>query len=89
MMVVNGNEIGDIVRFHRKRSGLSQSELARIAGVGKTAVFDIEKGKNTIQLDTIFKIFRALNVHVDLQSPLMESYLKQRPESGGVSSAKS
>jgi transcriptional regulator with XRE-family HTH domain len=39
------NEIGNIIRFHRKKSGLTQKALADIAGVGKTVVFDIENGK--------------------------------------------
>jgi HTH-type transcriptional regulator/antitoxin HipB len=44
---------GALVRACRKKVGLSQAELARLAGVGKTVVFDIEKGKTTIRHITV------------------------------------
>ena len=60
-----------VIRNHRKSAGLSQHRLAEIAGIGKTAVFDIEKGKETIQLDTLRKILKVLNIKVQLISPLL------------------
>jgi HTH-type transcriptional regulator / antitoxin HipB len=59
------------IRQHRKIAGLSQLQLAELAGVGKTVVFDLEKGKETIQLDTLRKILMALNIKVQLISPIM------------------
>lgn len=66
-------DIGDIVKYHRKKAGLSQKALANIAGIGKTVVFDIEKGKETIKLDTLRKILKVLNIKVLLTSPLMDN----------------
>ncbi|MDP2207891.1 MAG: helix-turn-helix domain-containing protein [Bacteroidota bacterium] len=66
--------IAQIIRYHRKKAGLNQGELAKLAGVGKTAVFDIEKGKETIQFDTIRKILYALNILIKLDSSLMQDY---------------
>lgn len=63
--------LANIIRQHRKAAGLSQLQLAEMAGVGKTVVFDIEKGKQTIQLDTLRKILTVLNIKVQLNSPLM------------------
>jgi y4mF family transcriptional regulator len=71
-------EIASLVRFHRKKSGLSQAALAKLAGVGKTAVFDAEKGKETIQLDTLRKIFRILNITMKFESPLMTQYDREK-----------
>lgn len=62
--------IAEIVRYHRKKSGLSQKELAKLAGVGKTVVFDIENGKTSIRLDTLQKILKILNIKLQLMSPL-------------------
>ena len=59
------------LRHHRKSAGLSQLRLAEMAGIGKTAVFDIEKGKETVQLDTLRKILKVLNIKVQLNSPLL------------------
>ena len=72
------NEIGDIVRFHRKKQGLTQLGLADLAGVGKTVIFDIEKGKETVQVDTLSKVFVVLNIRVKLESPLMQEFAKSR-----------
>ena len=66
------DELKDIVRQHRRLSGLSQSELAKLAGVGKTVIFDIEHGKESVQFDTLKKVLRALNIRVILKSPIIE-----------------
>ena len=63
--------LSKIIRQHRKIAGLSQLQLAELAGVGKTVVFDLEKGKQTVQLDTLRKILNALNIKVELTSPIM------------------
>ena len=68
--------IGEIIRFHRKKSKLTQLQLAKLAGVGKTAVFEVEKGKETAQLDTLLKIMKILNVKLDFSSPLMDEFNK-------------
>jgi hypothetical protein len=44
--------ISKLVKFHRK-SGLSKRELVDTDGVGKTVIFDIEKGKTTIKFETL------------------------------------
>lgn len=70
--MVEPDLLAEIVRKHRKMAGLSQLQLAEMAGVGKTVVFDIEKGKSTIRLDTLRKILSVLNIRVQLTSPLMD-----------------
>lgn len=59
-------DLAKTVHYYRKKSGLSQQELAKLAGVGKTVIFDIEKGKETVQLKTILKILEVLNIHIKL-----------------------
>lgn len=63
------NHIANIVKNNRKFAGLSQQELARLAGVGKTVIFDIEKGKKTVQLDTLLKVLEVLNIKLKFESP--------------------
>jgi len=65
-----------ITRHHRQKSGLTQQELAQLAGVGKTVIFDIEKGKPSIRLNTLLKVFGVLNIHLSFESPLMEKFSK-------------
>ena len=63
-------EIGPVIRRHRKAAGLTQHELADLAGVGKSVVFDIEKGKETVKVVTLAKVLHTLNIGVVLKSPL-------------------
>ena len=71
-------EISDIVLFHRKKSGLSRNQLADLAGVGKTVIYDIEKGKETIRFSTLQKVLKALNIKIIYTSPLMEVFNEKR-----------
>ncbi len=71
-------EIGEIVKYHRKISGLSRVECAQLAGIGKTAIYDIEHGKDTIQFKTLSKLLTVLNIRIELQSPLMKKYTNEK-----------
>lgn len=59
------------IREYRLKSGLSQTELAKLAGVGKSTVFDLEQGKESIQLDTLTKILDVLNMTMTVRGPLL------------------
>jgi transcriptional regulator with XRE-family HTH domain len=64
-------DLKTIIREHRRLSGLSQSELAKLAGVGKTVIFDIEHGKESVRFDTLKMVLAALNITFVLQSPIL------------------
>ena len=53
-------------------TGLSQAELAKFAGVGKTVVFDLEHGKLSTRYDTLMKILAVLNISISFDSPVMQ-----------------
>jgi len=67
------NELAEAIMLHRKAAKLSRVQLAELAGVGKTVIYDIEKGKETVQLDTLRKILKVLNIKIVLTSPLMDN----------------
>lgn len=71
-------KVSEIVLFHRKKSGLSRNQLADLAGVGKTVIYDIEKGKETIRFSTLQKVLTALNIKIAFASPLMEVFNETR-----------
>lgn len=66
-------EIGTLIKYHRKAANLTQLQLAELAGVGKTVVFDIEKGKETVRLNTLMKILNVLNIEMRFISPLPDN----------------
>lgn len=72
--ISNSKVLGKAAQFHRRLAGLSRVELATIAGVGKTVIYDLEKGKETLRLNTLLKILAALNISVSLDSPAMDSF---------------
>ena len=76
------DEIRNVVRHHRRLSGLSQSELAKLAGVGKTVVFDIEHGKESVQFDTLKKVLAALNITLIPESPILRQREKEQSKAG-------
>ncbi len=65
--------IGEIILQHRKQSGLSREACARLAGVGKTVIYDIEHGKPSVQLDTLLKVMKVMNIELRLESPLIKN----------------
>lgn len=73
-------QLASIILFHRRCSGLTQLELAEMAGVGKNMVYELENGKKSVRLDNLLKILQILNIELDFQSPLRERYLKEYPD---------
>jgi y4mF family transcriptional regulator len=74
-------DIGHIVHFHRKKAKLSQVELAKLSGVGKTVVFDIEHGKESVRLSSLIKILNILNIQINFTGPLMDLFGKTHEKS--------
>ena len=71
MAMLDPIELASIIKLHRKAAKLSQLQLAELAGVGKTVVFDIEKGKETVKLSTLRKVMEVLNIEIRYTSPLL------------------
>ncbi|MBZ0266729.1 helix-turn-helix domain-containing protein [bacterium] len=69
-----------VVLFHRRRAGLTRVQLAELAGVGKTVVFDIEHGKDTVRLATLRKVLDALNIRLEWTSPLADAFARDASE---------
>lgn len=66
----NKQKISELVRNLRKSANLSQTQLAEMAGVSRTAIQHLESGKLTIQLDTLLKIFSVLNITILFDHPM-------------------
>ncbi len=60
-------ELGDALRSARKQLGLTQSQLALVAGVGVRFIVDLEGGKPTVRLDAVMRVIGALGgvIHLD------------------------
>ena len=74
-------ELASVIKMHRKAAKLTQLQLAELAGVGKTVVFDIEKGKETVKFQTLQKILKVLNIEIHLVSPLLKNHTTENEKS--------
>jgi transcriptional regulator with XRE-family HTH domain len=79
---MNTEQTGDIIRFHRRKAGLSRIALAHLAGVGKSSIYDIENHKTSVRCSTLHKVLTALNIRLVFESPLMESFRRTQREKG-------
>ena len=69
--ITQADQLAEVLKLHRKAARLSRIQLAELAGVGKTVIYDLEKGKESVQLDTLRKILKVLNITIVITSPLM------------------
>ena len=70
MAVKNNNkDLASLIKKTRKVAGLNQLELAQKAGVGKTLVFNLEKGSKKVSFENVMKILKVLNIKIDFQLP--------------------
>ena len=68
------NQLGDTLRAARKQLGLTQPQLALVAGVGVRFIVDLEAGKPTLQLEKILRVIDALGGTLTLKGlPLATS----------------
>ena len=52
------------LRFYRKLSALTQEKLAEKAGLHPVYISTLERGVETVSVDTLARIAKALNVQV-------------------------
>jgi transcriptional regulator with XRE-family HTH domain len=65
--------LGEVVRTHRERAGLTQGELARRVGMTRTSITNIESGRQKVQLHTLYDIAHAVDVSPQALLPSPEA----------------
>lgn len=68
MSVTTMQELAGIVRERRRRLGFSQAELARRASVSRKWISDLEGGKESVQMQPVLRVIRALDLDLDLET---------------------
>ncbi len=54
------------LRNRRKSLGLTQQELARLAGCGLAFLYELESGKATVRLDKLLGVLGVLGLELSL-----------------------
>lgn len=58
--------IANKIKEERKKRNLTQSELGELVGVKKAQISKLEKGLLDCRIDTIIKVFKALNTKIKI-----------------------
>jgi transcriptional regulator with XRE-family HTH domain len=56
----------DLVREARKRAGLTQAELAQLAGTTQSAIARIETGDSAPSFDSVLRLLRLCGLDLDI-----------------------
>jgi HTH-type transcriptional regulator / antitoxin HipB len=56
--------LGQAIRHYRKQQGLAQQQLADAAGLNRTYLSELERGKATEQNARLFRVLRRLGLEV-------------------------
>ncbi len=65
-MTVTPHELASRIRDARTSRGLTLKELADLAGIGKTAMFDLEHGNPGVRLNTLLAVLHILDIELTL-----------------------
>jgi transcriptional regulator with XRE-family HTH domain len=59
--------VGPAIRHYREEAGLTQAQLADMAGLNRTYLSDLEQGGETEQMRRILRLLKLLGVRATLQ----------------------
>ena len=58
--------LGDAIRHYRKEAGLTQAQLAELAGLRRSYLSELESGKETEQVKRVLRVLRQLGVRMTI-----------------------
>jgi transcriptional regulator with XRE-family HTH domain len=59
--------VGPAIRHYREEAGLTQGELASMAGLNRSYLSELEQGHETEQMRRILRLLKLLGVRATLQ----------------------
>jgi transcriptional regulator with XRE-family HTH domain len=60
------SSLGDAIRYYRTEAGLTQAQLAEMAGLQRSYLSELEGGKETEQVKRLLRVLRQLGVRMTL-----------------------
>lgn len=60
-------ELGELVRKIRKEQGLTQLDVAGLAGLSNRFVIDLERGKETLQIKKVLDVLSLLGLELTVR----------------------
>ena len=62
MVITDMSELGSLIRTERREQGLTQTELAGLAGVGVTFISQLENGKQSAEAGKVIDVLLTLGI---------------------------
>ena len=69
MKIITANDFGKVMRDTRKKTRLTQMELAAACGIGERFIRELEKGKPTCQLGKALLVAQMLGIKLEIILP--------------------
>lgn len=66
-MLRSTTQLGELVRTVRKEQGLTQLDVAGLAGLSNRFVIDLERGKETLQMQKVLDVLALLGLEVAIR----------------------
>jgi len=68
--------LGRMIKAARQERNLTQEELGQLVGVQKAQISKLESSANSATIDTILKVFKALQADISFQVKLDDQFVK-------------
>ena len=68
--------LGKMIKTARQERNLTQEELGRLVGVQKAQISKLESSANSATIDTILKVFKALEAEINFNVKLEDKFVK-------------
>lgn len=68
--------LGRMIKTARKERNLTQEQLGKLVGVQKSQISKLESNTNSATIDTILKVFKALNADIHFNVTLEKNYVQ-------------
>ena len=70
------DHVGEMIKKTRKKRNLTQEQLGALIGVQKAQISKLESNASNVTIDTILRIFNALQADVNLRIELLNKKVK-------------
>jgi HTH-type transcriptional regulator/antitoxin HipB len=68
--------LGKMIKTARQERNLTQEELGKLVGVQKAQISKLESSANSATIDTILKVFKALQADISFNVKIEDNFLK-------------
>jgi DNA-binding XRE family transcriptional regulator len=68
--------LGKMIKTARQERQLTQEELGKLVGVQKAQISKLESSANSATIDTILKVFKALQAEINFNVKLEDNFVK-------------